>query len=434
MSTLQWLANNESSDGAYGLYLDHWAASAAYALWLNDSSSPKAKLTYSWLAQQADNPTAWYWGSYGEADVPGFVLFTISASHNLDLIQVSTVTSNLSQFQNSTGGFRGYYDLMKGSVTSSIDTDMALLGLAYAGEISMQGYEKVTNYLLSLQNSNGSFNLTSGKGSDPIYSLGPDPISITAVTVLALKSAGFSRDNPNVSKAISFLNGAVSSNFNGRGHVFAAAASALAFKAYDEPDNAITATVYILDQQNSDGGFSDVSRSSNPQSNALDTGWAAIALETEFSEENVTAQVNSPPVAGLVFNPSAPSVGTLVRFDGASSFDPDGDHLSYLWTFGDGSSAVGVSASHAYGEAGNFTVTLTTVDSGSNPSALSNTKWLSLTVQPETVQNAKDLPLTTTELGFGIAVIAVIAVSAVYLAVRRRTTVGKSTFPTHLFE
>ncbi len=428
-AALQWLATNQSASGSYGTYEEHLTAAAAYALWLNNSSSAKAALSYSYLAAQLNSSSAWFWGQFGEADVPGASLYSIASSSNLELINTTFVSSSLLQLQQTNSGFQGYYDsTLKLTVRSSVDTDMALLGLINAKLILPKNQDPAISYLLTLQNPDGSFNLTSSRSFDPLYSLGPDTISITAMTVLALKSAGFTRDNPYISKALKFLNEAASSNFDG--HVYSAAVSALALKSYDEPDNVVTAIAFILSQQNSDGGFSDTSRSSYPKSNALDTGWAAFALEARFSEEIGVANFNIPPVAGFVFNPTTPSVGTTIHFDGASSYDPDGDRLSYLWTFGDGSSAVGVSASHAYGEAGNFTVTLTTVDSGSNPSALSNTKWLSLTVQPETVQKAPGLPLTTTELGLGIAVVAVIVISAIYLAMRRRTKVEESTLPT----
>ena len=429
-SALQWLAHNESSDGSYGAYLDHWTASAAYALWLNDSASSKARLAYSWLAQQINSSAAWYWGAYGEADVPGFVLFSISSSHHPNLIQMSSVASNLLQFQNPSGGFRGYYDpTLQSSVASSVDTDMALLGLVNAGEITAQGQENAVNYLLSLQNPDGSFNLTSSRQFDPIYSLGPDLTSTTAVTLLALKSLGLARDNHNVSKALTFLNYAVSSNFNGGGHVFAAAASALALKAYDQSDNAVKAILYILAQQNNDGGFSDVSRSSHLQSNALDTGWGALALEVQFSEDNLVTQVNSSPVASFVFDPTTISVGTTVHFDAGTSHDPDGDSLTYSWTFGDGSTATGVNPSHVYDRAGSFTVTLTTIDSGSNPPALSNTKRVTLAVQSVTVQNASSLPLSPTQLGAALTVAAAVILLTVYRLVRRKTGMKEPTLP-----
>ncbi len=416
-SALNWLSSNEKADGSYGPFSQISVASGAYALWLNDSLSPKAAKSYSWLASQMDNSSSDLW-AYPEADIPGEIFYALSASNNLGLIHNSSDTAALLSMQESGGGFKGYYD-SSGQVASSIDTDMALLGLINAKAIPVSSQTNAIKYVLSLQNSDGSFNLTSSTGANSLDSLGPDPVSITAMTLLALESAGLSNNDPRVSNALTFLNTAASSDFGG--HVFAAAVSALTLKAYDEPTNVVTAVVYILSQQNTDGGFSDISRGSHPQSNALDTGWVATALEARFSEGPPVATVNSPPTASFVYDPVSPSVVETVHFNASSSRDSDGDQLSYLWTFGDGSSATGSAPRHSYSQSGNFTVTLTVTDSGTNPAALSNTKSLIVTVRPANVQNTSKLPFTAVEaaIGLGIAGLAMIAGVAIYL-IRRK--------------
>jgi PKD repeat protein len=417
-SALSWLVHNQSASGSYGLYREHWAAAAAYALWLNSSTSAKAALSYSELAHQLNSSSAWFWGQYGEADVPGALLYSLASSSNLALINTTSVADNLLQLQRPGSGFTGYYQVSQ-SVASSVDTDMALLGLVNARAISLSNQISATNFVLSLQNSDGSFNLTSSTRFDSFYSLAPDPISITALTLLSLKSTGVSNNDPRVSSALTFLNTAASSDFDGR--VYSAAISALALKAYDEPANVVTAVTYILSQQNTDGGFSDRSRSS-PESNALDTGWAATALEAHFSEETPIVTINSPPTSAFVYNPASPSVGATVHFNASSSHDSDGDQLSYLWTFGEGSSATGLTPNHSYSQSGNFTVTLTVTDSGTNPAALSNTRSLTVSVQPSNVQNTSGLPFSAVgwAILFEVVGLAVVSVVAVYL-VRRRS-------------
>jgi len=232
----------------------------------------------------------------------------------------------------------------------------------------------------------------------PLYSLGPDPISITALTLLALKSDGFTSANPTISQALNFLSKSVASNFEENGHVYSAAMSSLAFKAYDQPDNAITSVVYILSQQDNDGGFADSGRSTYPESNALDTGWAVIALETRSSEEGALSPINSPPVAVFSLIPQTPTVGVAIHFDASASLDLDSDQLLFIWTFGDGSGTHGSSSIHTYTEAGNFTVTLTVIDSGTNPGPLSDTTSLTITIQPAPVQKSPTFPTNTTEL------------------------------------
>ncbi len=420
---LQWLAANQSSTGSYGAYEEQQTAAAAYALWLNDTTSPKAALSYSWLATQLNSSSAWFWGT--EADFPGAVLYSITSSANLHLINTTSVVANLLQLQQPHTGFEGYYDAATGRpVTSSVDTDMALLGLISAKKILPQNLTAATNYLLTLQNPDGSFNLTSHIASDPLSSLGPDPISITAMTILTLRGSNFTLSDPSIKGALAFLKNAASTGFNG--HVFAAAIADLAFKAYDQPDNAIISTVFMLSQQNCDGGFSDTSRSTYPQSNALDTGWVATALQTPFPGENGNGPVNSrrvncPPLVDFLVAPSTPSVDTPVYFNASGSHDPDTDRLSYNWTFGDGSKAEGLSPTHTYSNPGTFTVTLTVIDSGTNPGPLSATKSLSITIQPTSVQKSSTLPISGSTLWILAGTIGGLAIIGIAFYLGRRS-------------
>jgi PKD repeat protein len=67
---------------------------------------------------------------------------------------------------------------------------------------------------------------------------------------------------------------------------------------------------------------------------------------------------NEAPVAA--FTATAEELGVSV--DGSASSDPDGTVASYAWDFGDGATGTGATASHTYGAAGDFTVTLTVTD------------------------------------------------------------------------
>jgi PKD repeat protein len=68
---------------------------------------------------------------------------------------------------------------------------------------------------------------------------------------------------------------------------------------------------------------------------------------------------NRAPVAAF----GASAADLAVSVDASATTDPDGDALSYAWDFGDGATAVGKTASHAYAAAGTYTVTLTASDS-----------------------------------------------------------------------
>ncbi|WP_394553141.1 LamG-like jellyroll fold domain-containing protein [Agromyces sp. MMS24-JH15] len=57
------------------------------------------------------------------------------------------------------------------------------------------------------------------------------------------------------------------------------------------------------------------------------------------------------------------SVAQLVaQFDGSTSVDPDGTIVSYAWSFGDGQTGAGVTASHTYAAGGDYVVTLAVTD------------------------------------------------------------------------
>src|SRR6266849_3342910 len=364
---LNWLISNQSGDGSLGPYFEDETAAAAYAFSLNDSSSARATKAASYLAGQLGSSSTWFWTSFGEADFPGNVLYALGATRQLSLISnVSAVASRLLEWQRSNGGFAGYYDTnANANVTSSVDTDMAVWGMTHAQSIPLSNQTAAVKYLLSLQNPDGSFSLTSSIPSSAFDALGPDKASTTALTVLVLHDLSFTRNDVPISNALAFLANSESSNFGG--HVYAASLSSLAFMAFSLPGYASDAVRFVLAQQNGDGGFDDTGRSST-NSNALDTAWASIAIQLVHSAENV----NLPPVAKVTVSSRTLVMGAADLYSGEGSFDLDGDALSYRWAFGDGGSATGVNATHTYLRSGNFTVTMTTVDSGSNPSALSN--------------------------------------------------------------
>ena len=318
---LLWLDENQSSDGSYGggLYVEHWTAAASYALWINDTHSPKAVLSYSWLATSIDSSSNWFWTYGGESDIPGSILYSVAASGNLHLIQLSTVQPNLLQLQESNGGFRGYYDTaISQSVTSSVDTAEAVRGLVNAGAINASSLGSAVNYLFTLQNPDGSFNLTKSTPNAPLYSLGPEPVSITALILLALRDASYTGSDPHVSKALNLLTAKSSRGFavaaNDTNSVYAASLSALAFNAFGRSSDALAAVSFILSHQNPDGGFRDSIRGSGG-SNALDTGWAAIALQRVGPGPVFSPFLRSIVILGVVVG-----VGALVVVVGVAVY------------------------------------------------------------------------------------------------------------------
>jgi len=280
-AAINWLMLHQQSDGSYGSFTEPQTAPAAYAMWIRFQDTNKVVLSYNWLKNQLQNSTTWFWGGGGnlaEADIPGEILYTFSQSQNLHMLNLLPgVTTNLTKFQQTNGGYLGYFDTASNTqVTSSVDTAMALLGLISSNIITVTKEQSAVNYLLALQNPDGSFNLTKTVRSNSLYSLGPEPTSITALVTMALREASLSMSNSTLISALNYLVASASANFNG--HVYAAALSLLVFSGFSDASEAAVADTFILQQQNTDGGFRDIIRSSTG-SNALDTGWAAIALQ-----------------------------------------------------------------------------------------------------------------------------------------------------------
>ena len=73
-----------------------------------------------------------------------------------------------------------------------------------------------------------------------------------------------------------------------------------------------------------------------------------------------TIQVDQAAItASFVANPTSGESPLSVDFDASDSFDPDGQSITYTWSFGDGSTGAGVVARHTYYTAGIYAVLLT---------------------------------------------------------------------------
>lgn len=70
---------------------------------------------------------------------------------------------------------------------------------------------------------------------------------------------------------------------------------------------------------------------------------------------------NLPPVAQISATTTSGAAPLVVTLDGSGSSDPNGDALTYLWNFGDGTQAMGQSVVHTYSQ-GEYTAILTVSD------------------------------------------------------------------------
>jgi DNA/RNA endonuclease G (NUC1) len=86
------------------------------------------------------------------------------------------------------------------------------------------------------------------------------------------------------------------------------------------------------------------------------SGYDLLALLRDDIEIQVESGTK-PPVAA-VNGPFTGQEGSPVSMSGAASTDPDGDALTYLWSFGDGTTGSGATVSHTYAQDGSFSVRL----------------------------------------------------------------------------
>ena len=91
---------------------------------------------------------------------------------------------------------------------------------------------------------------------------------------------------------------------------------------------------------------------------------------------------NRPPIitADATASPNPALVNQAVDFSIAAS-DPDGDTLSYVWDFGDGTTGIGNATSHTYGSAGSYTASVKVSD-GKSTAAIANTVAVTVKVLP----------------------------------------------------
>jgi PKD repeat protein len=98
----------------------------------------------------------------------------------------------------------------------------------------------------------------------------------------------------------------------------------------------------------------------------------AISLAGCSTGSGAGSNKEQPPVASIG-GPYTGHIGSAIGFNASRSSDPQGEALTYAWNFGDGAMGNGVSPSHTYTAAGNYSVSLTVTDTSNLSSSATTT-------------------------------------------------------------
>ena len=105
-------------------------------------------------------------------------------------------------------------------------------------------------------------------------------------------------------------------------------------------------------------------------SGSYDWQFVPVAGKTFTDAGSANCHGEFPPIA----KPGGPyTTEGPVTFNGSASSDPQGDAITYAWTFGDGSAGEGATPSHTYTTNGAYDVTLTVTDSKGNIASATTT-------------------------------------------------------------
>ena len=175
------------------------------------------------------------------------------------------------------------------------------------------------------------------------------PAALSTATVAQHYALGTSAPPPNTAPTASFTASVTGLDVTVDGTVSADPDGSLASRAWDFGDGT-TADGPTAAHTYAAGGTFTVTLTVTDDDGA--TG-------TSAQQVTVTAPPpNQAPVAAF----TAAGTDLTVALDAVGSSDPDGDVVSWAWTFGDGSPGTGETATHDYAAAGTYRVSLTVTD------------------------------------------------------------------------
>jgi PKD repeat protein len=107
------------------------------------------------------------------------------------------------------------------------------------------------------------------------------------------------------------------------------------------------------------------------------------------------------PVLSATPNPAAPTQSVLFNAGASSHGRPDRQIVAYVWDFGDGASASGITVTHTYAAFGDYTVTLTVTDNNGPPKSATTSSTINVNQGNRAPVAAPNGPYAV-ELGQGV--------------------------------
>ncbi len=154
---------------------------------------------------------------------------------------------------------------------------------------------------------------------------------------------------------------------------------------------------------------------------------------TSVSTSGTSTISNVNPVIGATTWPTTGSEGVSASFSATATDAGILDTLTYLWTWGDGTSSSGSSATHTWADNGSYTVTLTVTDKDGGSTSLSQTMTVS-DVAPVITSLTATTPLVEGDTGtFTGAATDVAADTITYTWDYGDGTTGSGASSTHVY-
>ena len=117
-------------------------------------------------------------------------------------------------------------------------------------------------------------------------------------------------------------------------------------------DSTLNLWVGSYSPNNEPGGLWSLTVAATDSASPVNSGKATKTIQLQ----------DQTPVSSFTFTSGTILTSSQARFDGTSSYDPDGFIVGYAWNFGDGSTGSGATPTHAYSIAGTYSVKLNVTD------------------------------------------------------------------------